>query len=199
MAGVFFGFLVGWVIGAQREVPGTARTAATAASQGGAQPAQREPAAPLDEARVATLKTTAEKDPQDAPTRVLIGNLYFDAERFPEAIQWYQDALKIDPRNPNVSTDLGIAFYYTNQPDRALAQFDRSLQLDPKHTKTLLNIGIVRAFGKEDIEGAKQAWQKVLEVAPGTPEASMAQRALDGLKSHPATSGAAPAPRGQDR
>ena len=44
-----------------------------------------------------------------------------------------------------------------NQPDRALAQFERSLAIDPKHTKTLLNIGIVRAFGKQDLEGRRES------------------------------------------
>ena len=51
-----------------------------------------------------------------------------------------------------------------NQPDQALQQFDRSLAIDPRHTKTLLNVGIVRAFGKEDLEGAAQAWQRVVEI-----------------------------------
>ena len=40
----------------------------------------------------------------------------------------------------------------SNQADRALQQFDYSLKLDPSHTKTLLNQGIVMAFGKQDLE-----------------------------------------------
>ena len=55
-----------------------------------------------------------------------------------------QRALKLDPNNVNVSTDLGVSYYYTNQPDKALEQFDQSLKIDPKHAKTLLNVGIVR-------------------------------------------------------
>jgi hypothetical protein len=35
-----------------------------------------------------------------------------------------------------------------------LKQFDHSLSIDPKHVKTLLNVGIVRAFGKQDLAGA---------------------------------------------
>ncbi len=116
-------------------------------------------------------------------TRVQLGNLYFDAERYPEATQWYEAALKVDPKNVNASTDLGIAYYYSNQPDRALAQFDRSLAIDPTHSKTLLNIGIVRAFGKQDLEGAEKAWQRVLDVAPNSQEAEVAKKGLDGLRS----------------
>ena len=86
----------------------------------------------------------------------------------------------------DVSTDLGVSYYYTNQPDRALAQFDKSLALDPKHTKTILNVGIVKAFGKQDLEGAEAAWQQVLQLAPDSPEAQAAKRALDSLRSaHP--------------
>ena len=115
-----------------------------------------------------------------------LGDLYFDAERFADATRWYEDALKIDPKHVNASTDLGIAYYYMNQPDRALQQFERSLSIDPKHTKTLLNIGIVRAFGKQDLEGAAKVWQEVIDLAPSSPEAGMARQALQGLRSaHP--------------
>jgi tetratricopeptide (TPR) repeat protein len=85
-----------------------------------------------------------------------------------------------------VSTDLGISYFYLNQPDKALDQFTHSLKLDPKHTKTLLNLGIVRAYGKQDLAGAEQAWAQVVQIAPDSPEGQQAKRALDALKSaHP--------------
>jgi tetratricopeptide (TPR) repeat protein len=113
--------------------------------------------------------------------------MYFDAERYQDAIKWYGDALKIAPNDVNVSTDLGVSYYYANQPDKALEQFDRSLKLDAKHAKTLLNVGIVKAFGKQDLDGAAKAWQEVLALAPNSPEGQAAKRALDSLQSaHPA-------------
>ena len=33
----------------------------------------------------------------------------------------------------------------------------RSLSIDPAHTKTMLNMGIVKAFGKQDLAGASAA------------------------------------------
>jgi len=117
---------------------------------------------------------------------VQLGNLYFDAERFGEAVTWYEGALELDPKDANVSTDLGVAFYYLNQADRALQQFDRSLEIDPRHGKTLLNQGIVLAFGKQDLKGAAASWQKLIDLAPASPEADAARRALQGLQSaHP--------------
>src|SRR5204863_3486774 len=106
--------------------------------------------------------------------------------RFDDALRWYQEAVKIEPRNVNASTDLGITYYYTNQPDKALEQFEQSLEIDPRHSKTLLNVGIVKAFGKQDLDGAAKAWQQVLEIAPASAEGQAAKRALDSLRSaHP--------------
>ena len=195
VAGIFFGVLVGWIVGSQQAAPprGAAAPAAAQSSASG----QQQSAPVLDQSRVDALRSTAERNPNDAETRVQLGDLYFDAEKFEDAIRWYEDALKIDPRNVNASTDLGISFYYLNQPDRALAQFDRSLAIDPKHSKTLLNIGIVRAFGKQDLDGAAQAWQRVVEVAPAdSPEAKAARQALEGVRNaHPNLSGSGSAPK----
>jgi tetratricopeptide (TPR) repeat protein len=182
VAGVFFGILVGWIIGSQQG--GTPRPATSAAATPAATSGQA--ATPLDEARAAALAQTAERNPRDANVRLDLGNLYFDSERFEDAARWYQQALAIEPRNVNASTDLGIAYYYMNQPDRALQQFDRSLAIDPRHTKTLLNLGIVRAFGKDDLDGAAQAWQRVVEYAPDSAEGKRARQALDSLRNaHP--------------
>jgi tetratricopeptide (TPR) repeat protein len=198
VAGVFFGVLVGWIIGAQQSTGAAPAAAPATPAQSSAGSAQQSPP-PFDDSRAAQLKAAADRNPSDAETRVQLGNLYFDAERYDDAIGWYQAALKIDPKNVNASTDLGIAYYYSNQPDRALAQFDRSLELDPRHSKTLLNVGIVRAFGKQDLAGAEKAWERVLEVAPDSPEAAIAKKGLDGLRAAHGQGGATPAnkPPGQ--
>ena len=190
LAGVFFGILVGWMIGSQQARPPAATASAPPAA---AQQAQTAP--PFDQSRATALEATIAKNASDVESRVQLGDLYFDAERFADATRWYEDALKIDPKHVNASTDLGIAYYYMNQPDRALQQFERSLSIDPKHTKTLLNIGIVRAFGKQDLEGAAKVWQEVIDLAPSSPEAGMARQALQGLRSaHPPGGPSSPAP-----
>lgn len=203
VSGMFFGLMVGWIIGTQQAGTGAARLPAPRTSEASTpQPAaasgQQRQAAVLDEARVRTLTAAAAERPQDAAVRVELGNLYFDAERFAEAIKWYEESLKIDPKNVNASTDLGVSYYYTNQPDRALQQFAHSLSIDPKHTKTLLNMGIVRAFGKQDLEGAAQAWQQVVDLAPDSPEGRAAKQALDGMRAaHPGVgTGTSPVAKG---
>src|SRR5438093_11483835 len=198
IAGVLFGLIAGWMIGSQQSgsrapTAATAQQATAGAPAGGGAPATR--AAVLDDTQVNALKAVAQREPSNATPRAQLGNLYFDAERYDDAIKWYADALKLSPNDVNVSTDLGVCYYYINKPDEALAQFAASLKLDPKHAKTLLNLGIVKAFGKQDLQGASEAWQDVIRVARGSREAQRARRARAGLQSaHPGSTGTARKP-----
>lgn len=185
--GVLFGLLIGWILGTQQAAPAVP-AAAPAAQQQAAQLPNQPPPPVLDVQRAAALEKQANSEPANAAVRVDLGNLYFDAERFDMAASWYQAALKLDPKNVNASTDLGVVYYSLNQIDKALEQFDYSLKLDPAHTKTLLNQGIVRAFGKQDLAAATQSWERLIEIAPNTPEAERAKAAIEAVKSaHPAT------------
>ena len=181
IAGIAFGLIAGWIIGTQqapsRQPPAQAATSAAPAPQANTR------AAVLDETKITALKSVAEREPSNAKPRIDLGNLYFDAERYDDAITWYEAAVKLAPRDVNLNTDLGVCYYYTNQPDKALAQFDKSLAIDPKHAKTLLNLGIVRAFGKQDLAGATKAWEQVMAIDPNSPEGQAAKRALDTLRS----------------
>jgi tetratricopeptide (TPR) repeat protein len=200
VSGVLFGFLTGWIIGAQQARPASAPPAASASAAaagpaGGSASAGQAPAEPprLDQARIDALRKRASENPRDAAVRAEIGNAYFDAERYAEAITWYEASLGLDAKNVDVSTDLGVSYYYANQADRALAQFERSLQIQPKHTKTMLNIGVVRAFGKQDLNGAAAIWQQVVDIAPESREGQAAKRMIEAVRSaHPETPGAAP-------
>lgn len=186
VSGAFFGLLVGWMLGSQqiagpRPAPAPASATATQTTGSSASTPQ-----PVDAARIAELRAAAQQDSNDSASRVALGNLYFDAERYSDAIQWYEAALAIDPNDADVSTDLGVAYYYTDDVDRALTQFAHSLDVDPTHVKTLLNIGIVLAFGKQDLEGAARAWEQVVNLAPDSPEGRAARQAIDSMRgAHP--------------
>jgi len=199
ISGAFFGVLVGWIIGTQQAgpAPGSPVPAAPAAAAATTAPATSTTATatPLDENRARALQAQAQSNPKDAAVRVELGNLYFDADRPQDAIRWYEEALALDPKNVNASTDLGVAYYYINEPDRALQQFEKSLAMDPKHAKTLLNRGIVQAFGKQNLEAAAQSWEQVIALAPDSPEGRAAKQALDNMKSaHPGGSAVPKAP-----
>lgn len=188
IAGVCFGLIAGWIIGAQQAII-SSRTATAPIAQG--TPQQTAPAesanastpAILDESKVQALRTVAERDPKNAAARAQLGNVYYDAGRYPEAIKWYGESLTLNPKDVSVSTDLGVSYYYNNQIDLAIRQLEHSLELDPRHAKSLLNLGVVRAFGKQDLKGATEIWKRLVEIAPESPEGRQARKALDSLSS----------------
>lgn len=187
VAGVLFGVIVGWILGSQQARTGVPVATPAAQTQPAGQTAQQgSRAVPLDQERAKALESVAQQNPKDVQPRVQLGNMYFDAEQYPQAINWYEQAFALDKADPNLSTDLGVAYYYTNQPDRAISQFEHSLSIDPKHSKTWLNMGIVRAFGKQDLEGAAKAWEQVVAIDPNSQEGQAAKKGLEGLRNaHP--------------
>jgi len=191
IAGMCFGVILGWVLGTQQAGPRTV-AAPAAATETAAAPAQQQgqQAAPvLDQARVQALQTIINNDPKNAEAHVQLGNAYFDAERYADAIKYYEQAIALDPKNVDASTDLGVSYYYTNRADDALKQFEHSLSINPQHTKTLLNQGIVLAFGKRDMNAAAESWKKVVAIAPQSQEGQAAQRGLEGIASSQSGSG----------
>ena len=201
VAGVLFGFLTGWIIGAQqaparlprpppqahRLPPPGRRPAGLAGRAGPGRGAQARSGARSTACASGppTTRATPRSGPRSAtPTST--------PSAIAEAITWYEASLGLDAKNVNVSTDLGVSYYYANQADRALAQFERSLQIEPKHTKTMLNIGVVRAFGKQDLTGAASIWQQVVDIAPESAEGRAAKRMIEAVRSaHPEAGGPA--------
>ena len=187
IAGIFFGLIAGWIIGSQQAAmsprANVAPVAETAPSGSSSAVPGTPPPAILDESKVQALRSVAERDAKNAVARAQLGNLFYDAGRYTDAIKWYGEALAIDPSDVNVSTDLGVSYYYNNQPDLAIKQLEQSLKIDPKHTKSLLNLGVVRAFGKQDLKGATEVWRRLVEIAPDSQEGRQAKQALDSLSS----------------
>src|SRR4029453_1800274 len=188
ISGVFFGLIAGWIIGSQQGSmgPAPARRGAKPApppqESSGAVPGTPAPAI-LDEAQVQALRNVVERDPKNAVARAQLATLYSAAGRYPDAIKWYSESLALNPKDVSVSTDLGVSYYYNNQPDLALKQLEHSLQMDPKDTKALLNLGVVRAFGKQDLKGATESWRPLVELAPESVEGRQARQALENLSS----------------
>ncbi len=123
---------------------GTTQTAASTTPQQGGGPHQQQPdpnaQAALAQA-AAPLLEAVNKDPNDFDSLVKLGNLYYDGQQFPNAIQYYERALTIHPDNPDVRTDMGTAYWYTGNADKALSAMEASLKHRPGHPQTLFNLG----------------------------------------------------------
>jgi tetratricopeptide (TPR) repeat protein len=130
------------------------------------------------------LLAQLKSNPNDATLLANIGNLYYDAQQYKEAIGYYDKSLNADPKNVNIRTDLGTAYFYAGDTTRAISEFQTALKDDPKHGQTLFNLGMVQWQGKGDLNGAIASWEKLLKVAPDYPDRARVEQLLAKAKEH---------------
>ena len=177
--------LVGGLAGYVLSMSTAARPTVTSASSTASVPAQTGgPAAGMvDEVALRAYRDILARDPKNVQAAVSAGNMLYDARRYEEAIQFYQQAMAANGSDINVSTDLGTALWYTGRADAALAQYAVSLSMDAKHAQTLFNLGIVRSDGKKDYAGAVQAWEALLASNPSYQNAANVRSMISEAKS----------------
>jgi tetratricopeptide (TPR) repeat protein len=74
-----------------------------------------------------------------ADAAVVRGNLAYDHQQWAEAIRQYQEAIAKGRDNADVRTDLGNAFRFSGQPEKALEQYTIAQRQDPQHENSLFN------------------------------------------------------------
>lgn len=105
-------------------------------------------------------------DPDNPDLLASIGNIYYDTQQFPIAIEYYRRALKLKPTNASVRTDMATAYWYTGNAETAIAEFNQALTNEPNKPNALFNLGVVQWQGKMDIDAALATWQKLLDTNP---------------------------------
>jgi len=119
------------------------------------------------EDRLSALKEMILKDPQNAQIRARLGNLYYDLNRYQEAIDAYEESLKLRLNDPNVETDEATCYHYLGQHAKALEILDKVLAYSPNFPQALFNKGIVLIEGNNNIQDGIAVWTKLLRTDPG--------------------------------
>jgi tetratricopeptide (TPR) repeat protein len=118
------------------------------------------------DAQAAPLLEQLKAKPEDAALLASIGNLYYDAQQYAIAVDYYGRSLKGNPGDAAVRTDRGTAYWYLGNADAAIAEFNQALAYAPNGANTLFNLGLVKWQGKGDSAGAVADWQKLLATNP---------------------------------
>jgi predicted TPR repeat methyltransferase len=161
---------------------------------GGGMPAMPPPGGgPEAQQRISAGEAIVARDPKNVRAWIQLGNDYFDTHQQKKAIEAYGRALELEPNNPDVLTDQGVMYREAGMFDKAVANFEKANQAAPKHVQSLFNLGVVYANDLHDTDKAVKAWKKVIETAPGSPQAAQAQDALNHLG--PASPAKGPASR----
>ncbi|PYR97901.1 MAG: hypothetical protein DMG16_22920 [Acidobacteria bacterium] len=92
---------------------------------------------------LAMFKAALEKNPNDTTLMTKYANFLFDLGRAPEAVEWFQKVVALQPQNADARTDLATALWNAGQKDKAMTEYQTALSIDPKHMATLHNLVIV--------------------------------------------------------
>jgi cytochrome c-type biogenesis protein CcmH/NrfG len=113
-----------------------------------------------------SLEEMSRSEPGNAAHRIQIGNIYYDMGQYRKAIDAYETALKLKPRDAGVETDLATCYYSIGQSDEALRILDRVLQYQPNFPMAMFNKGIVLQSARNDATGAIAVWEALLRANP---------------------------------
>lgn len=106
------------------------------------------------------------------------GNWYFDHQAWPRATDFYQRAIAQGLDNPDVRTDLGSAFRFGGQPEKALEQYRIAQKQNPKHEHSLFNQGGVYAFDMKQPDKGIALWREYLKRFPEGQNAAQARELI---------------------
>ncbi len=139
------------------------------------------PPAPVMQMLVA-LKARVAKNPSDLGAIVTLANMYSDVGKFPQAADYYKQAVTLDPANPDTRTDYAVALHGSGHDLEALAQLDTVLRESPNFPQAFFNQGVIaQAIGRRT--QAASAFKRFLKVAPNDKHAPDAKAALAALGS----------------
>jgi len=120
----------------------------------------------MADTQAASLLAKLSADPRNPDTLASIANLYYDAQQYPVAVDYYNRSLQSRPSDASVRTDMATAYWYMGNAEEAIAQFNQALVFAPTNPNTLFNLGLVKWQGKHDGPAAIALWKKLLESNP---------------------------------
>ena len=109
------------------------------------------------------LKARLFDNPEDFEALSTLGDRYFEAGRYLEAIQTNDKALAVNPMCADCLNDRGLAQYYMGDPKSALESFDKAIAIDPEYVHVWLSKGYV-LFSVGRYEEAIPVLNKVKEL-----------------------------------
>jgi tetratricopeptide (TPR) repeat protein len=186
LLGVAVGYLVRGSVASNNTATQT-RAAATEQSLApirGAQQPTVEQLRQMADTQAQPLLKQLGSDPRNSTLLYQIGNLYYDAQQYPEAVKYYENSLQIDPKATDVRTDMATAYHLMGQSDRAIQEYDAVLKIDGKHANALFNEGMVKWQDKMDLKGAIALWKRLLDAHPDYAQRDRVEKLIAQAEQH---------------
>ncbi|GAB4310843.1 MAG: hypothetical protein Kow0019_08980 [Methanobacteriaceae archaeon] len=117
----------------------------------------------------------SEKEINDLKNRA---TKFYDQERFYDAINCLDKALKLDPHSPKLFYNKGVIFFKLQKDEKAIDSFKKALKIDPHFNEANdgirivnenikkdydLNDEVFKLYQEEDFKGALKSQANILE------------------------------------
>jgi tetratricopeptide (TPR) repeat protein len=117
------------------------------------------------------LEAVIRLEPDNFKAVLAIGQIHLETNRLPEARKYFQRALELNQRSPELWNNLGILEMETGNFTAALQHFEKALSIQPRFAFAALNAGSVY-LKMSDPASAEKMFKRVLELDPDDADAS---------------------------
>jgi len=110
--------------------------------------------------------TSTELSPQRKDE--LRGDIAMAKKFYGDAVELYQKALQVEPRNPTLLNKIGIAYHQQMDWKQAKKYYERAIKVDKTYAYAINNLGMVE-YHKKKWKNAAKGFQRALDVNPNLP------------------------------
>jgi tetratricopeptide (TPR) repeat protein len=121
-------------------------------------------------ASIEKMQMMASIDPESYRLRWLMGDIYFEQERYDDAIKEYQAALNLQPGNSYLYLNLGNVCHRQMRYAEAAKYYERSVEADPQNAQAQLMLG-ESLLVERNVEQAMARLRTALDLDPSLLEA----------------------------
>jgi len=114
--------------------------------------------------QVAEIEGLLAANPDDAGLMAAMGNIYFDASRWPDARDWYEKALQSSSGDPNILTDLAVVYRNLGEFERTIELLDQAIAINSGHWQAWYNKVVVYQFDLHQHDDAAEALKTLQEL-----------------------------------
>lgn len=114
---------------------------------------------------------------------VNLGLMYDEQQLFPKAIEAFELAAKLEPKNPDVWANLGNSYYTQTQHAKAFEYYQKALAIEPNSQSALYSMAV--AFADAGIfREAVKYWEHVVKVDATSEQGKNAAENIDLVKKY---------------
>ena len=135
----------------------------------------------LDEA-IDIYKKMLEIQPESYSANKNIGELFGAKKEYQKALPYFEMAVELSPDDPDAFYSLGACLLNTGAPSDALTKFMKTIAIKPDYSQAYYQMGMIYV-NQNKKEEAIENLEKFLELSPNDPNAPVAQKIVEYLKS----------------